>query len=194
MSRILTLLAFILVSTYAVYGNAQSMEKPIQRPDTISVISAYVEKVDNLVRECPEGGDDTQCMVCAIYHEARGETIEGQIAVALVILNRVESPKYPNTVCAVVWQKGYSSTNNRYYGQFSFTTDDMPDDMTSTQAILDAESASIMANVIYGMNEGQSYLGIDRDVLWYHTIYVNPDWSEKMTLRQSIGVHEFYAL
>src|SRR4051812_2158902 len=56
--------------------------------------------------------DDLGCLVEAIYFEARDQSLLGQAAVASVIMNRVRSPLYPNSVCAVVWQDR----------QFSYTT------------------------------------------------------------------------
>ena len=50
------------------------------------------------------GGADWKCLAEAIYFESRGEPLAGQIAVAEVILNRVDSPAYPNTVCGVTHQ------------------------------------------------------------------------------------------
>lgn len=44
------------------------------------------------------------CLAMAVYHEARGEPLPGQVAVAHVVLNRVASPRWPDSVCAVVTQ------------------------------------------------------------------------------------------
>ena len=50
----------------------------------------------------PTGGKQWACLAEAIYFEARGEPVEGQFAVAEVILNRVDSPKFPNSICTLV--------------------------------------------------------------------------------------------
>lgn len=68
-----------------------------------------------------KGDENWQCLATAIYHEARGESIRGQFAVAEVVLNRKESAGFPQTVCGVVNQKGGGSC------QFSFTCDGRPD-------------------------------------------------------------------
>lgn len=52
---------------------------------------------------------DVECLAKNIYFEARGESLRGQIAVALVTINRVESTKYSDTICGVVYQKGQFS-------------------------------------------------------------------------------------
>ena len=48
--------------------------------------------------------DDMQCLSTVVYHEARGEDVIGQMAVAHVVLNRVNSKRYPDSVCGVVYQ------------------------------------------------------------------------------------------
>jgi hypothetical protein len=63
------------------------------------------------------------CLAEAIYFEARGEAVRGQMAVAQVVLNRVFSGKYPNTVCGVVYQNAH----RRLHCQFTFACDGIPD-------------------------------------------------------------------
>ena len=67
----------------------------------------------------PTGGKQWACLAEAIYFEARGEPVEGQFAVAEVILNRVESPKFPNSICKVVRQ----GTGRKHACQFSYNCD-----------------------------------------------------------------------
>ena len=66
-----------------------------------------------------KGGEQFTCLAEALYFEARGESIKGQVAVAEVILNRVESNKFPNTVCGVINQ----GTGRKYACQFTYTCD-----------------------------------------------------------------------
>ena len=80
--------------------------------------------------------DDLFCMVQNVYHEARGEDMLGQAAVAHVTLNRVRSPAYPDTVGGVVWQKG----------QFSWTEDGRSDHMTDLDAIGKAVDIALAAS------------------------------------------------
>lgn len=144
-------------------------------------------------RTCPEQASADQCMKCAIYHEARGEHEDGQIAVALVILNRVASKKFPNTICEVVWQKGWVKSQKRYYGQLSFTTDGKSDYMAETDAIILAGQLAKIAQTLFDEDRGGEFLGIDKDVLWYHTEAVSPRWSKVFVPRMQIGTHQFYA-
>ena len=62
------------------------------------------------------GGDLWQCLTEALYFEARGESVKGQFAVAEVILNRVDSAAFPNTVCGVIHQ----GTGRKYGCQFTY--------------------------------------------------------------------------
>ena len=75
--------------------------------------------------------DEVGCMAQNIYHEARGESIDGQLAVAHVTYNRVKSPRFPNTICAVVTQdKGPKPWDC----QFSWTCDGKSDRARNTEA------------------------------------------------------------
>ena len=62
---------------------------------------------------------ETGCLAAALYFEARGESRTGQIAVAQVIVNRMRSGAYPDSICDVVWQ----NSHKRNRCQFSFTCD-----------------------------------------------------------------------
>ena len=93
----------------------------LPEPDLTAMLAAA--QTEGLTEEwlmaqpAPEGDAEWQCLTEALYFEARGESLEGQIAVAEVILNRVDSPLYPRTVCGVVKQRGGGGC------QFSYTCD-----------------------------------------------------------------------
>jgi spore germination cell wall hydrolase CwlJ-like protein len=73
---------------------------------------------------------EQKCLAEGIYFEARGEKVEGQAAVAQVILNRVRNPTFPNTICGVVYQN--DTWRNRC--QFSFACDGIRDRINSLAA------------------------------------------------------------
>lgn len=129
----------------------------------------------------PTGGDDWICLKTALYFEARGETLKGQFAVAEVILNRVASPHYPNSVCGVVNQRGGGSC------QFSFNCDGRSEVMSEAHA---AELAGRIARVMLD--------GAPRDLTagatHFHTRAVRPGWSRKFDRTASIGFHHFYRM
>ena len=75
--------------------------------------------------------NDQVLMAQAVYGEARGEPYEGQVAVAAVIINRVESPLFPNTVAGVIFQPGaFTAVAD---GQFYLSPDE-----TAFKAVRDA--------------------------------------------------------
>ena len=69
------------------------------------------------------GGAEWRCLTEALYFEARGETAQGLFAVAEVIMNRVDNPGYPNTLCGVIHQ----GTGRQFACQFTYTCDGKPE-------------------------------------------------------------------
>ena len=122
-----------------------------------------------------------KCLAEALYFEARGETLKGQIAVAEVILNRVNSSKFPNTVCGVIKQ----GTGRKYACQFTYTCDGNPETIHEPAAY--ARVAKIARMMLDGaprrLSGGATY---------YHTTAVNPSWARKFRRTAKMGVHLFY--
>ncbi|MCD1625831.1 MAG: cell wall hydrolase [Paracoccaceae bacterium] len=125
--------------------------------------------------------DDMRCLSEALYFEARGESIRGQFAVAEVILNRVDSALYPDTVCGVIHQ----GTGRKYQCQFTYTCDGIPDVIREKQAYdVSVKVASVMVSgAPRALTEGATH---------YHTKAVNPNWARKFPRTATIGVHHFY--
>jgi spore germination cell wall hydrolase CwlJ-like protein len=127
------------------------------------------------------GGEDWSCLTEALYFEARGEGLEGQIAVAEVILNRVQSRRFPNSVCAVVHQGG----EERYACQFSYHCDGRREVFSEKLA---HERAGKIARLMLE--------GYDSDLTdgatYFHTDGVRPRWARRMTETAEIGEHIFY--
>ncbi len=128
-----------------------------------------------------DGAADWQCLSEALYFEARGESISGQIAVAEVILNRMESHKFPNSVCGVVHQGG----TERYACQFSYHCDGRKE--TFSEAVAYERAGKIARIMLDGrprnLTEGATY---------FHTDGVSPRWARRMTMTAEIGTHIFY--
>lgn len=127
----------------------------------------------------PELSQELECLAQALYFEARGETIKGQAAVAEVILNRVDSPAFPRTVCGVVNQGGSGGC------QFSYTCDGRAEVISEPEAW--KRSAKIAAAMLKGaprtLTEGATY---------FHTPHVTPRWSKRFEFTAQIGSHLFY--
>lgn len=135
--------------------------------------------------------EQRQCLTQAIYHEARGEPDAGQWAVGEVILNRVESWRYPSSICGVIYQNAAQHHNC----QFSFACDGKSDTpRLSTR--LDRESwlkAALIAQIIYQKGERNlENVKVQQDVLYYHAATVAPRWASVMRVSTKIGGHIFY--
>lgn len=135
--------------------------------------------LDDLPR--PRGNAQWRCMTEAIYFEARGESIEGQYAVAEVILNRVDSANYPDSVCAVVNQ----GTGRRYACQFTYTCDGIPEIVTDQRAW---NRAGNIARIMLD-DAPRSLTG---GATHYHADWVNPHWARVYPRTARYGSHIFY--
>jgi spore germination cell wall hydrolase CwlJ-like protein len=124
-----------------------------------------------------------RCLALNIYHEARGEPDEGKIAVAQVVMNRVESRRFPNSVCKVVMQGG---ERRRYRCQFSWRCDGRPDSPKDRGAWRD--SWRVAQQVITRQLDDPT-----NGALWYHADHVKPYWRKAFTRGPKIGQHIFYA-
>jgi len=125
---------------------------------------------------------ERRCMTTALYFEARSEPESGQIAVGQVVMNRVRSPDYPDTICGVVYQ----GSNRRTGCQFSFTCDGKADKPNNKRQW---ERSKRLANQVL---EGQIWLKSIGHATHYHADYVKPRWRRKMYRLKKIGRHIFY--
>lgn len=120
---------------------------------------------------------EQDCLANAVYFEAQGEPLEGQLAVAEVVLNRTRSGRYPVTICGVVIQPA----------QFSFVRGGViPRADRRTPAWRRAVAVARIAQA------GDLRL-LPRDVLWYHADYVAPGWGRRLARNTKIGLHIFYS-
>lgn len=128
-----------------------------------------------------EGGPEWRCLAEALYFEARGESVKGQFAVAEVILNRVESPRFPNTVCKVINQ----GTGERYRCQFTYTCDGHAEVIREPIAwrLVGRVARLSMAGAAGNLTNGAQF---------YHTQSVSPRWSRVFEHTTTIGYHKFY--
>ena len=128
-----------------------------------------------------EGGADWRCLAEALYFEARGESVQGQFAVAEVILNRVDSPRFPDSVCGVIKQ----GTGARYQCQFTYTCDGRPEHVAEPRAW---DHVGKVARAI--LDDG--HRGLTGGATHYHTTAVSPGWANVYDRTARIGVHLFY--
>ncbi|MEN3791535.1 cell wall hydrolase [Fulvimarina sp. MAC3] len=122
------------------------------------------------------------CLARGIYFEARGESTDGQAAVAQVMLNRVRNPSFPDTICGVVYQNQH--WRNRC--QFSFACDGIKD------RIADKKSYARAEKVAHDVTYGKTWLTAVGSSTHYHANYVHPRWANAMEKVDRIGKHIFY--
>jgi len=132
-----------------------------------------------MVQPVPEGDAELKCLTEALYFESRGESLEGQIGVAEVILNRVDSPLYPRTICGVVKQSGGGGC------QFSYVCDGHADRMR------EADAADLAGRIARAMLDDAPRL-LTAGATHFHTRSVRPGWSKRFAHTASIGAHLFY--
>lgn len=159
---------------------------PEPRPESVEVETDAIAgpitagKLDSLpqVAELDEQG---RCLAQAIYYEARGEPLDGQIAVAEVVLNRVDNRAYPDTICGVTNQ----GVGSGRACQFSYACDGVPERLASPGPRARAEklAAIMLAGRERSVTDGATH---------FHATYVNPSWSRKFVRTAAIGQHIFY--
>ena len=120
------------------------------------------------------------CLAEALYFEARGEDVRGQLAVAEVILNRVDSERYPDTVCDVVTQGADSSGC-----QFSYMCDGRKEHIANRIAY------ERLGKLAWLMLAGKPRTLTD-EALYFHATSVRPSWSRTYVRTAQIGRHVFY--
>ena len=137
-----------------------------------SSLRELVAEVDAPSTMSPE----LECLAGAVYFESRGEPIEGQLAVAQVIINRAESSAFPSDYCGVVTQRS----------QFSFVKNGVIPSRRSNAAAW--ERARKIARIAH---EGM-WNSAAEDSLYFHATYVKPSWARKKVARATIKTHIFY--
>ena len=129
------------------------------------------------------------CLALNVYHEAKNQPMIGQIAVAQVVMNRVEDDRYPDDVWSVVEQvPTYSWTDDfpiRNRCQFSWYCDGKSDKPRDKEAW---ETALTVAHGVYYNNINDFVDGATH----YHAVYVRPEWASTKTKIVQIGDHIFY--
>jgi len=124
------------------------------------------------------------CLARNVYYEARGEPLAGQYAVAEVTMNRKASPLYPQSVCAVVYQKNWDALRGRYVGAFSWTEFSTLPEPSGT----DWKRAQQVAQEVYDGRHEADLQG----AMFFHATYIKPSWAKEKKLVARIGGLAFY--
>ena len=123
-------------------------------------------------------GQELGCLAMNIYHEGRGEPIQGREAIASVTMNRVRSDRYPDTVCAVVWQRkqfSWTETSPRHHVITDFKA--WQEALEIARLFINGTMVSTVGNATH-----------------FHAVYVRPYWRDSTKLVAQRGRHYFYAL
>ena len=148
---------------------------------TLSIVSVSAQ-ASSVAGAAKMDFESLRCLALNIYHEARGEPLQGKIAVAHVVLNRAAARRFPTSVCEVIKQGG---ENRRYRCQFSWWCDgrsDTPRDLAAWR-----ESLLIALLIRRGAADDPT-----EGALWYHADSVRPYWANILTPHTKIGRHIFY--
>jgi spore germination cell wall hydrolase CwlJ-like protein len=138
--------------------------------------------------------EDRHCLAQNIFFESRNQSIEGQVAVAWVTINRMTESQFPITICAVVKQGRKDANGNmkRNQCQFSWYCDGKSDRIPNTVIAQRAwEDAQLIANVVLIDWATQEPSPVD-NATFYHADYVNPYWAAEFTEVAVVDDHIFY--
>jgi len=204
--RLAILLFFSVISIVVVVYGAIATTQHTSHQETVTVALPIAVPITKQHPAPPEVDvDQLHCLATNIYHEARGESYQGKVAVANVVMNRIHSARFPGTFCEVVHQAKYSSwwmeakgklVPIKYQCQFSWFCDGKSDALYLTdkkgrviQANLDAweESTYIASLALHG-----NLKDITHGATHYHANYVNPSWSRVYNRVAVIDKHYFY--
>ena len=184
------------------YGAMMSKKKLIRYFDSVIIFSvvafftyqgiaktnAYANRIIEAKKELQE---ELYCAAKNIYFEANNQKTKEKKAIMEVVLNRVESSKFPDTICEVVYDAKLDSNGNpiRHKCQFSWFCDGKPEYIEDKEGF---EQAYIIAfDVMYARLNGEA--NMTQNSLWYHADYVSPYWSKVYQKQVQIGRHIFYS-
>ncbi len=145
-------------------------------PDQIEYSNAFLASMPPAT-----GGPQWRCLSEALYFEARGESTKGIFAVGEVILNRVDSARYPSSVCSVINQ----GTGRKFACQFTYTCDGRAENISEPRAfaMVGKVARLLMDGAPRDLTAGATH---------YHTKAVNPSWARRFPRTAEIGFHYFY--
>ena len=134
------------------------------------------------------------CLALNTYHEAKNQSMIGQIATAQVVMNRVADDRYPNTVCEVVkqgphrpsWENPEKEYPVKHRCQFSWYCDGKSDVPKNEKAWKKAQDYAYL--VLYN----RINLDVTEGATHYHATYVRPAWARTKTRTTRIEKHIFY--
>jgi N-acetylmuramoyl-L-alanine amidase len=153
-------------------------------PLAFALVQVFADRDEQQAAVQDEDARNVMCLARNIYHEARGEPLAGQYAVAEVTMNRKASRRFPRTLCEVVYQKNWDPLRGRYVGAFSWTElEPLPEPRGESW-----DRAWEIAEAVYYRRQPPRLRG----AMFYHATYINPDWAREKQRVAQIGRHVFY--
>lgn len=157
--------------------------RPEPRPEDVPLlVTQRLDAAWLAAQPAATGGAHWRCLTEALYFEARGEDVAGQFAVAEVILNRVDSARFPASVCGVVNQ----GTGRLWQCQFTYKCDGIP------ETVRDRRSWQRLGKIARLAMDGMPRT-LTSGAMFYHTRAVSPSWSRVFFRTTTIGAHHFYS-
>lgn len=154
----------------------QDLPEPVETPAPSALNANSLRELVAQVDKTSQWSDQMQCLAGAVYFEARGEPLAGQLAVAEVVINRADDRRFPASYCGVVYQRA----------QFSFVKNGrMPRIKTNSAAWNRAKAIARIAHE----NMWDAEIG---EAVYFHARYVRPSWSRRKTRTAQIDTHIFY--
>ena len=155
------------------YDFSSQLDDVSEGPAPAPVAGGSLKALVNATGTSAEMDTQLRCLATAVYFEAKGEPLEGQLAVAQVILNRVESGRFASSICGVVNQPN----------QFSFA---------KGVSIPTASGNWRTAVAIARIARDERWQQIAPDALFFHARYVAPSWRQNREKISQVGAHIFY--
>ena len=178
--------AFLMIMQWRILVDIDKVKEVVDEANEIVKEISYKVSVQNIPFNLE---NSYHCLASNIYWEARNQSLEGKLAVAQVTLNRVESSKYPNTICGVVTQTRYypSGRIDLHSCQFSWYCDGIKDEPIETWGFSYDESFNLAVNFLekrpMDVTDGSTH---------YHSVKVEPYWSSTLNKTTQIEEHIFY--
>lgn len=161
----------------------------VQPSVTSDLLADYVQSgYQPTAKRVELANGERECLAQAIYHEARGESATGQMAVANIIVNRARSAKFPSSLCGVIYQ---NADQGRYRCQFTFACDGRDDTPGERRAWL--RSQELAREVYAEYAQGQDIGVLPGSALYYHTTAVRPSWANTFSQVAVVDSHIFYS-
>ena len=134
--------------------------------------------------------NDQLCLAKNIYFEARDQGLAAQIAVSLVVMNRVNHKNYPNTICEVIyqgptysWKPDFPVKNKCQFSWYCDGKSDEPKDLKAWKRSLTIAQDLLTFNEVMDFTEGATH---------YHATHILPHWASHLTRVAQIEDHIFY--